>query len=53
MKRPHKPVVHPVLDGRFDPAHVGLHVPNCELFGGTSKYKESGLLAKWYCTTNF
>ena len=28
-------------DERFDSSQVGLHVPNCELFGGRSSYKES------------
>ena len=31
-------------DERFDSSQVGLHVPNCELFVGRSKYKESGLV---------
>ena len=29
---------------RFDSSQVALHVPNCELFVGRSKYKESGLV---------
>ena len=30
----------------FDSSWVGVHVPNCELFGGRSRYKESSLVAR-------
>ena len=30
--------------------HVGLHVPNCELFAGKSRYKESSLVG-WPIST--
>ena len=38
---------------RDELARVGLHVPNCELFAGMSKYKESGLVASLILTIQY